>query len=136
MGLGSEERSPIETLEVKRGKGKIFGGREGLPQKFLELSLNEQGNLRIKRLGGLNQVTVWGQDKQQEFSWVNLPLLQELPEKLYARIDGGGVIIDIAVPTPKDLGRLLRLNDAGRTPDSRLFRVEVNPPIRDLRERN
>ena len=136
MGLGSEETVSPELFEVKKGKRVVFGDREGLPEKFLELSLNKQGNLRVIRLEGANRVRVWGQDNGQNFTWVNWQLVQELPEKVYERIDGRSVIIDIDVPSDKEPNKLLRLNDAKSTKDSRIFRVEVNPPIRDLRKRN
>jgi len=136
MGLGSEETVGPELFEVKKGKRVAFGGREGLPEKFLELSLNKQGNLRVIRLEGANRVRVWGQDERQNFAWVNWQLVQQLPEKVYERIDGRSVIIDIDVPSDKEPNKLLRLNDAKSTKDSRIFRVEVNPPIRDLGKRN
>lgn len=136
MGLGSEEGEPQEIIEIKMGKPLFFGGLEGLPQKFISLTLNNEGNPRIKRFEGTNRVIIWGQDKKQRFPWVNWLLVQELPEKVYQRIDGSPVIIDISVPTPEEPDRLIRLNYAGNTGDSRLFRLEVNPKIRDLGKGN
>lgn len=134
MGIGSEEQLGQEIFEVKRGKSVIFGGREGLPGKFLELSLNTAGHPRVRRLEGTNKVTIWGQDKTANSAWINLLLVQEIPDKLYERIDGGSVIIDVAVPRPNKPERFLRLNDAGGSQDLKRFRIEINPPTRDLRQ--
>ena len=136
MGLGSEEWPPTGTFEVKKGKVGIFGGQEGLPKRFLELTLNEQGNLRVKRLGGINQVDVWGLDKKRGSKWEKFHLVQELADKQYEKIDGRSVIIDIAVPTRNEQSRLLRLNEEGRSDNSRLYRAHVNPEDRDLTQSN
>jgi len=137
MGLGSEENVSLGNIEVKRDKSVVFGGQEGLPKRFLELSLNEQGNPRIRRLEGANFVSVWGLMAQgQTFVWEKWKLVETLPDKVYERIDGRPVVIDIQVPRKKEPTRLLRLNHAAQSPDSRLYRIEINPLDRDLTKRN
>jgi hypothetical protein len=136
MGVDSEELLPTHTFEVKGGEAVIFGGQERLPKRFLELTLNNRGNLRIKRLEGKNEVTIWGQDRRQKLAWEKFHLVEELTDKEYERIDGGSLIIDIAVPRPDEKSRLLRLNEVERASYSRAYRAELNPKDRDLRQGN
>jgi hypothetical protein len=138
MGLGSEEDVSLGNFEVKGDKSFVFGGYEGLPKNFLELSLNGQGNLRVKRLEGANPVNVWGLAKVEErLIWLKWSLRETLPDKVYEKIDGRPVVIDIEVPTRKNPEGLVRINDAGQIrTDSRLYRIDKNPSKRDLGARN
>lgn len=99
----------------------------------LEISLNNDGNPRIRRIPSRERHTiyVWGQDKTQGGMWSKSSLVSSLPDSIYDRIDGGSVIVDIY---SEALGKktVLRLNDAGRGQDSKSFRVELNPEKLDL----
>jgi hypothetical protein len=107
-----------------------------LPRKLLEISLDENGNPRVKRLEGLNRVVVWGRDRQT-FDWIDFKLKWDIPDKHYERISGGPIIIDIFAPTESDSTRLIRLNDAGGIMgDIKTFEIQVNPRRRDLTKRN
>ena len=133
--IGSDP-TQVRSLSINEKHLKIKDVPDGLLSPCeLEISLNNDGNPRIIRIPSRERHTiyVWGQDKTQGNRWYKSSLVTTLPNSIYDRFDGGSVTVDIQLDSP-DKKTVLRLNDAGRSNDSRSFRVELNPEKLDLSE--
>ncbi|MCH7640612.1 hypothetical protein IID22_00215 [Patescibacteria group bacterium] len=133
--IGSNPAS-IHTPSRKEKNVKIKGIPTGsLADCTVEISINNQGNPRIKRFPSReirHEITIWGRDITREGNRGKYYLSTTLPDSVYKRIDGGSIVVDIRLEATGEKS-ILRLTEAERIDGvAKSFRVELDPKKLDL----